>query len=348
MDGARSADVAERTHVPRPTWTRRRSWGHAEIGPDAAAHIDRVLTFHGLDPAKIRDDYFDTCRRRDFCRLSWVARRSEYPAAQTWRHELVRFALDDLVIRAGKTVLIESPFDDPVELVTYRLAIEPGGVLRIEAPFALSVGQLLGLPAIGAKKDALRPRIEVCAVSGHSAAAGAPGAPGGDGTREEPNGNTGSAGAIGQAGTNGRALPDQRFFFHTLMGHIELSAHAGAGGAGGAGGPGGPGGRGHAVAFFDMGQGGDGGPGGPGGDGGGGGNGGKISLGIRVRHPSSALSLLLDQPAPGGIGGSGGMPGAGGLGAPDGRQGASGPDGRTGAAGAPITVTWTEGENGDV
>lgn len=332
--------------LPRPTWSERRCFGHSEIPETAALAIDRVLTFYGLDPMTVRREYIDTCRRRPVCRLSWVARRSEYEAAQTFRHARVRFAFDDIIIRSGKTLVIESPFGDPVDLITYRLAIEPGGVLRIEAPLTLTIGQLLGLPkARSAYADAAAAgQILFSAPDGLAGLAGAPGADGAAGDDANPHGVEGSAGLIGGAGQPGRDLPDQTVFIHHLGGHLTLAAQAGKGGAGGHGGPGGQGGRGHAIAFFDMGRGGRGGGGGDGGDGGRGGGGGRFEIGIRARAEGACLTLTM-PPAPGGACGAPGMPGSGGLGAPDGLPGPAGSQGRHGPDGIPISLVWTEGKD---
>ncbi|MFY8106351.1 MAG: hypothetical protein ACOVKO_05490 [Elstera sp.] len=332
--------------LPRPSWTARRCVGHAEITEAAAQAIDRVLAFHKLDPAQVRNTYIDTCRQRDLCRLSWVARRSDYDAVQTFRHERVRFAFDDLIIRSGKTLLIESPFGDPVDLIAYRLAIEPGGLLRVDAPLTLTVGQLLGLAtARSAYADSENlSRIVYHARSGQSGAPGLAGAAGSSGSRDIPDGVAGTVGGVGGEGEAGQALPDQSLFIHHLAGNLEITAQAGAGGAGGPGGPGGDGGRGHAVAFFDMGGGGDGGPGGDGGDGGRGGAGGRFEIGIRDRAEGARLRLITHI-APGGHGGTPGTPGRGGIGAPDGHAGHPGPHGRQGADGTPISLIWTEGKD---
>ncbi len=332
--------------LPRPSWTARRCVGHAEIPEAAALAIDRALTFHKLDPAQVRNTYIDTCRQRDVCRLSWVARRSEYDAVQTFRHERVRFAFDDLIIRSGKTLLIESPFGDPVDLITYRLAIEPGGLLRVDAPLTLTVGQLLGLAnPRSAYADTENPgRIVYQALGGKSGAPGMAGAVGPSGSRDIPDGVAGTVGGVGGEGQPGQALPDQSLFIHHLAGNLEIQAQAGAGGPGGPGGRGGDGGRGHAIAFFDMGHGGDAGPGGDGGDGGRGGSGGRFEIGIRDRADGARLRLITPT-APGGNGGEPGTPGNGGIGAPDGRPGRAAPHGRRGADGSPISLVWTEGKD---
>lgn len=336
-----------RTHVPRPTWSARRTSGHGEIPADAVAQIDRVLTFHGLDPQSVQTDFIDTCRRRDLCRLSWVTGRSDYPAAQTWAHERVRFALDDLVIRTGKTVVIESPFGDPVELIVYRLAIESGGVLRVEAPLSLTVGELLGLPANAVDRDAQPPCIEYVARSGEDGLNGSPGVPGANGDDAFPCGHTGGDGAPGLTGTAGQALPDQKVFIHTVSGITELHAGAGIGGRGGNGGSGGPGGNGRSIAFFNMAAGATGGQGGKGGNGGDGGDGGDFRLGIRRYAPDSRLILSLRQ-ACGGQAGLGGTPGRGGIGVPDGAPGLAGAPGNNGRDGRAINLIWTEkGESVD-
>ncbi|MCF8492172.1 MAG: hypothetical protein K9H18_23650, partial [Rhodospirillum sp.] len=338
--GKRTEGVPEvPSHILRPTWTARRTWGHAEIPDAAAALVDRVLIYHGLDPEAIGRDFIDTCRRPDPCRLSWVPDRSLYPPVQTWKHERVRFALDDLVIRSGDTVLIESPFDDPVDLITYRLAIEPGGRLVVEAPLTLTIGQLVGLPPGPAMaEDPPLPRIQYAAPHGRAGLSGSEGTVGAPPHRDEPNGHIGGGGDQGGVGRPGRSLADQSLFIHSLGGCLSLVAQAGSGGAGGAGGAGGPGSRGHAVAFFRMGEGGKGGDGGDGGSGGAGGACGAFRLGIRHRAPGSVLTTDF-TPAPGGAGGAGGPGGVDGMGVPDGRPGRVGGRGADGPSGAPITVT---------
>ncbi len=332
--------------LPRPTWTARRCRGHTEIPETAAQAIDRVLTFHKLDPTPVRHAYIDTCRQHDICRLSWVARRSAYDAAQTFRHERVRFAFDDLIIRSGKTLLIESPFGDPVDLIAYRLAIEPGGVLQVAAPLTLTVGQLLGLAnPRSAYADPQAPgRIVYRAQGGQAGTPGSTGSIGSSGSRDIPDGVAGTAGSVGGDGQSGHALPDQSIFLHHLAGHIDIEAQAGQGGDGGTGGDGGNGGRGHSIAFFDMGDGGAGGDGGDGGDGGRGGAGGCFEIGIRDRADGARLRLITPT-ASGGRGGIAGSPGNGGLGAPDGPLGRVGSHGRKGADGIPISIVWTEGKD---
>jgi hypothetical protein len=344
------AALSDRSHtpqtLPRPTWTTRRCVGHTDIPESAAYAIDRVLAFYKLDPAPVRHAYIDTCRQRDICRLSWVARRSDYEAAQTFRHERVRFAFDDLIIRSGKTLLIESPFGDPVDLVAYRLAIEPGGVLQITAPLTLTVGQLLGLThPRSAYADPHAPgRIVYRAHRGQVGDPGSTGSAGSSGSRDIPDGVTGTAGSVGGDGQPGQALPDQSIFCHHFAGLIDIEAQAGPGGDGGPGGGGGNGGRGHAIAFFDMGSGGAGGAGGDGGDGGRGGAGGRFEIGIRDQANGARLNLMT-PPALGGHGGVAGAPGNAGLGAPDGRLGQVGLRGRKGADGIPISIVWTEGKD---
>ncbi len=320
--------------------------GHAEIPEAAAQAIDRVLAFHRLDPTPVRPAYIDTCRQRDICRLSWVARRSDYDAMQTFRHERVRFAFDDLIIRSGKTLLIESPFGDPVDLIAYRLAIEPGGVLQVAAPLTLTVGQLLGLThPRSAYADPQAPgRIVYRAPPGQAGSPGSAGSTGSSGSRDIPDGVAGTAGSVGSDGQPGQALPDQSIFLHHLAGRIDIEAQAGQGGDGGPGGGGGDGGRGHAIAFFDMGGGGNGGDGGDGGDGGRGGAGGRFEIGIRDRADGARLGLITPT-ALGGHGGIAGTPGNAGLGAPDGSLGRVGSHGRTGADGIPISIVWTEGKD---
>lgn len=332
--------------LPRPSWTARRSFGHAEIPEAATGEIDRILRFHDLDPAQIRREYIDTCRRNDLCRLSWVTSRSEFAAAQTFRHELVRFAFDDIIVRSGKTLLIESPFRETVELIAYRLALEPGATVIIEAPLTLIVGQILALrEARSAYADTVQPaRIVYRASDGRPGMGGRRGEDGAIGRREAPDGIAASPGLPGSDGTPGTDLPDQSFFAYHLAGTVEISLQAGRGGSGGPGGDGGDGGRGHSISFFEMGRGGDGGSGATGGTGGRGGDGGRLTLGLRARTPGSRIDII-PLPADGGAGGAGGLPGTGGLGAPDGRPGTPGPIGVTGQTGSTPSIFWTEGKD---
>lgn len=332
--------------LPRPSWTARRCFGHAEIPAAAASEIDRILTFHDLDPTQIRRDYIDTCRRNDLCRLSWIRSRSELQAAQTFRHELVRFAFDDIIVRSGKTLLIESPFRETVEVIAYRLALEPGATVIVEAPLILTVGQVLALrDARSAYADRAQPaRILYRASGGRPGTAGQRGADGAMGSRDAPDGIAASPGLTGSDGSDGADLADQRFFAYHLAGNLDIALQAGRGGDGGTGGDGGDGGRGHSISFFDMGRGGNGGAGGTGGAGGRGGDGGRLTLGLRARAPGSRLKIDT-IPAMGGAGGAGGLAGSGGLGSPDGLPGVPGPLGVPGPSGTTPSIFWTEGKD---
>ncbi len=311
---------------------------HAVIGGDARVFIDRVLDFLGMDLAAIRRRWFDSVRHGARPVLSWMPDRSSAEPVQMLRHTVVRYAFDDVILRPGACLTIETPFSDPVEIYAYRLVIMPGAEVRLlGGPARLVIGCLVGArPGNG---DV--PTITMVSADGRPGEAGARGQDGAHGSHDMPQGGPGHGGSQGSHGTAGAPLHDVTLQVHTLQGLVRLRAQPGAGGDGGAGGAGGAGAIGHSISLYKMGQGGDGADGAPGGDGGAAGDGGLLHLDVRMRGPGAVLSLDVQAGRPG-LAGAGGAGGAGGMGVPDGAAGQAGPQGSAGRAGRPVNIQWAQ------
>jgi hypothetical protein len=310
--------------------------GYEAVPEAARIYMDRVLGFLGLDVDKARRLWFDSLRHGPTPTISWMPGRSWADPAQTLRHELVRYAFDDVILRPGTVLTVETPFNDPIELYFYRLVVMQGArVVILGGPATLTMGQL-----VGAAPDAGEPsEIEMRGADGRPGQPGARGADGQHGSHADPAGGPGHGGTQGTGGMAGGRLHDMGLRTHTLTGRVRLTVRPGAGGDGGRGGDGGDGSIGHSISLFGMGQGGDGAEGAPGGGGGDGGDGGTLRLDVRARDPGAELELDVHQGQPGRAGG-GGAGGLGGIGIPDGRPGRLGPPGANGAPGRPVRIEW--------
>jgi hypothetical protein len=304
------------------------------IAAGADAHVQEVLATHRLPWTDVRKCLLDSAEVGGRIVLSWDRRQSHVRAVR-YDEDRVHIAVQRIIVRAGHSLLIESPHGQEVHLVVSELMLAPGAIVEIRAPLLMHAGVLRALPPLAGAREVALPSFEIRGPNGAAGFSGACGSRGVDGGAGQAgtNGGEGAEGGVGQAG--GTALT-ATISAGELHGRFVVHNEGGCGGDGGDGGRGGAGGKGGSDQAGNLFSGGDGGRGATGGRGGNGGDGSTVY--ISFQRWIDAEIVAETPPAGGGKGGAGGAGAAGGRGHPPGAHGEMAPSGAPGAPGRPGRV----------